>query len=547
MKKHINHLTFLIVLTALLAMFIPMSATAFAADGTYIDKIELTVDAPVCGICAKDYDENNVKTGEGYKVRDYNGGNYLLCDKDSRHPLDAETIITNQTYGVQIYLTNLDGFRFDEDTKVMINGAEAVFMDFTQDYYEGDTLFVFGTVMAKHDWEFVDFTWNGDETNNYTGTVANYKCRHDEAAQTAEAAVSKKENVPATCEEAGGTRYDAVVSADKSLDGKKQADHKILGGDGPLGHNWKFVDFAWTGDDETGYTAATANFICLRDDCGHTKAVEAVISTEIKEATCTEDGTKTYLAYVEGPDGVKRTGEKVVTQKKALGHTWKFTGFAWTGDDTNGYTAATANYVCERDSSHTESVNAELTADVKAPTCVEAGRTTYTAVVAAENSPTDQKCEGEKIMEMSATGIHTWNAGAVTKKATASADGETTYKCTTEGCNATKTEVIPKLALTAKAGKKVYNLKAKKLRKKAQTVKSPVKVTGNKTKVTYKLAGVKKAKFKNKFKVNAGNGTITVKKGVKKGTYTVSIKVTTAANDKYAAVSKNVAVKIKIK
>ena len=463
MKKHINHLTFLIVLTALLAMFIPMSATAFAADGTYIDKIELTVDAPVCGICAKDYDENNVKTGEGYKVRDYNGGYYLLCDKDSRHPLDAETIITNQTYGVQIYLTNLDGFRFDEDTKVMINGAEAVFMDFTQDYSEGDTLFVFGTVMAKHDWEFVDFTWNGDETNNYTGTVANYKCRHDGAAQTVEAAVSKPENVPATCEEAGGTRYDAVVSADKSLDGKKQADHKILGGDGPLGHNWKFVDFAWT------------------------------------------------------------------------------------GDDTNGYTAASANYVCERDSSHTESVNAELTADVKTPTCVEAGRTTYTAVVAAENSPTDQKCEGEKVMEMPATGIHTWNAGAVTKKATASADGETTYKCTTEGCNATKTEVIPKLALTAKAGKKVYNLKAKKLRKKAQTVKSPVKVTGNKTKVTYKLAGVKKAKFKSKFKVNAGNGTITVKKGVKKGTYTVSIKVTTAANDKYAAVSKNVAVKIKIK
>ena len=142
---------------------------------------------------------------------------------------------------------------------------------------------------------------------------------------------------------------------------------------------------------------------------------------------------------------------------------------------------------------------------------------------------------------------HSWSETAeVTKKATASAEGEMVYTCT--GCSETKTEAIPKQVLTAKAGKKVYTLKVKKLKKKAQTVKKPVKVTNSAgTKVTYKLASVKKAKFKKKFKVNASNGTITVKKGVKKGTYTVKIKVTTAANDKYAAAAKTVAVKVKVK
>ena len=145
-----------------------------------------------------------------------------------------------------------------------------------------------------------------------------------------------------------------------------------------------------------------------------------------------------------------------------------------------------------------------------------------------------------------AYGEHLWYGGTVVKKATVSADGEMMYKCT--GCDATKTEAIPKQVLTAKAGKKVYTLKAKKLRKKAQTVKTPVKVTNSaQTKVTYKLAGVKKAKFKKKFKVNAKNGTITVKKGVKKGTYTVSVKVTTAADDMYEAAAKTVAVKVKVK
>ena len=53
--------------------------------------------------------------------------------------------------------------------------------------------------------------------------------------------------------------------------------------------------------------------------------------------------------------------------------------------------------------------------------------------------------------------------------------------------------------------------------------------------------------FKKYFKVNKKNGKITVKKGLKKGTYKLKIKVTAAGNANYNAGSKSVTVKIKVK
>ena len=40
---------------------------------------------------------------------------------------------------------------------------------------------------------------------------------------------------------------------------------------------------------------------------------------------------------------------------------------------------------------------------------------------------------------------HTWDEGTVTKEASCTEEGEIYFECTDEGCNATKTEVIPKL------------------------------------------------------------------------------------------------------
>ena len=100
-----------------------------------------------------------------------------------------------------------------------------------------------------------------------------------------------------------------------------------------------------------------------------------------------------------------------------------------------------------------------------------------------------------------------------------------------------------------KVTKKAKTAKYSKVKKKAVTLKAITKVSGAKGTVSYSLVSAKKGSksFKAKFKVNAKNGKITVKKGTKKGTYKVKVKVSAAATAGYKAASKTVTVKIKVK
>ena len=101
--------------------------------------------------------------------------------------------------------------------------------------------------------------------------------------------------------------------------------------------------------------------------------------------------------------------------------------------------------------------------------------------------------------------------------------------------------------LTVKA--KIAKVKAKKLKKKNQTlaVSKVMTVSKGQGPVTYKLASVSKSKYKKYFKVNAKTGKVTVKKKLKKGTYKLRINVTAAGNGNYNKVTKTVTVKIKVK
>ena len=84
-------------------------------------------------------------------------------------------------------------------------------------------------------------------------------------------------------------------------------------------------------------------------------------------------------------------------------------------------------------------------------------------------------------------------------------------------------------------------VKYKKVKKKAVTVKA-ITVKKAKGDVYYK-----KASGSKKLTVNATTGKITVKKGTKKGTYKIKVKVTAYGNDNYKSASKTVTVKIKVK
>ncbi len=125
--------------------------------------------------------------------------------------------------------------------------------------------------------------------------------------------------------------------------------------------------------------------------------------------TCTEAGKDVYVATVTAKD----KDDKEVTiaedtkevEVKALGHDWKDEAtFNWTKGDNNTY-KATATFTCDRDNSHTETVDATVTEKSDGATCTEAGKITYTAKVTFNG----KEYEESKTEDVAALG-HVWEA-----------------------------------------------------------------------------------------------------------------------------------------
>ena len=67
-------------------------------------------------------------------------------------------------------------------------------------------------------------------------------------------------------------------------------------------HDYQFFEpFAWTGNTETGYTAAEASYVCSRNS-EHVITAPATIAEEVTKATFTENGFTRYTATVEASD-----------------------------------------------------------------------------------------------------------------------------------------------------------------------------------------------------------------------------------------------------
>ena len=110
---------------------------------------------------------------------------------------------------------------------------------------------------------------------------------------------------------------------------------------------------------------------------------------------------------------------------------------------------------------------------------------------------------------------------------------------------------------TLKASGKTYKIKASKIKKRTVTVtrKKAIKITSYKGKLTYKKGTLKykklsKSKLKKlakKFSINKKTGKITIKKGLKKGTYKLQVKVTASGNSSFKPKTKTVTVTFKVK
>ena len=110
-----------------------------------------------------------------------------------------------------------------------------------------------------------------------------------------------------------------------------------------------------------------------------------------------------------------------------------------------------------------------------------------------------------------------------------------------------QTQVTIKLQNTMKASGKTVKVKYTKLKKKTQKIarKKAFKISDAKGTLTFTMAQ-KDKKAKNKITVSK-KGVVTVKKGLKKGKYTIKVSVKAAGNEAYAPKSQTVAVKIIVK
>ncbi|GEM_PF-3010189 len=132
------------------------------------------------------------------------------------------------------------------------------------------------------------------------------------------------------------------------------------------------------------------------------------------------------------------------------------------------------------------------------------------------------------------------NTNAGTAKVTITGKGS--YKGTK-----TASFTINKAAQKMAAKAAVKTVKAKKLKKKAQTVKKAIVVKNQKGVVSYKVVKFKNKKAKKALKLNAKNGSIKVKKGTKKGTYRMTVAVTAKGDSNYKAMTKKVNVTVRVK
>ena len=131
----------------------------------------------------------------------------------------------------------------------------------------------------------------------------------------------------------------------------------------------------------TGTSEIAANSWVI-EATGHSYTAATVKAAALKSAaTCTNAAVYYYSCANCG--AVESNASHTFTNGAALGHSYGTPSWAWTGNDTDGYTKAVATFTCSRDASHKETVtdnSIDYAVTTEAQPGVE-GAGTYTASV----------------------------------------------------------------------------------------------------------------------------------------------------------------------
>ena len=182
---------------------------------------------------------------------------------------------------------------------------------------------------------------------------------------TAQAEITKTEGA---CTDEGGVKV--TYTATGEAEGHKYTVSNVV--ETGKGEHTLKSEFKWTKLEDGGYSA-TVSAKC--EVCGaEEKDVQAEVTSEKKDATCTEDAQITYTAKATclGQE-LTETKAAEVQEGTALGHDYK-KSIVWNNDKT----AATGKFTCSR-GDFDEEVPAEVTPKTTDPTCTKAGETTVSA------------------------------------------------------------------------------------------------------------------------------------------------------------------------
>ncbi len=283
---------------------------------------------------------------------------------------DSTDPATNAPIGklITVEFTPAEGYQLDKIELWKTNGGTAA-----EQQVEGTTFtmpdydVIIKVYFEPITWEFVEFTWTGNDNAGYTAAVANYK-GSDDSTKSVEADVTS-ETTAATCEASGQTVYTATVTAEASLDGEPHNDSKTVEIEA-LGHDWNDPVYVWSADN----SSVTATRTCKRDTNHIETETVNTTSAITTEATCTTDGIKTYTsaAFTNSAFAVQTKTEAI----PATDHAYGAVTYTWTADNSK----VTATRICANDASHVETETVDTTSEVTKPaTCETKGETTYTA------------------------------------------------------------------------------------------------------------------------------------------------------------------------
>ncbi len=409
---------------------------------------------PICSVCGAEY---GAALGHNYTLVSWTWANdftsataNFVCKNDPSHKESVNATITS----VNATVTCTQAGQKIYTAKVTFEGKE--YTDTKAELVDA----------LGHDWDYANAIYEWDDAMHCTLKL---KCSREGCnAEHSENGTIETQTTAATCLSGGNVRYIAKFVIN---DLQTYVDVPT----NPLGHRYDTPAWNWTGDDDNGYTKATATFTCTRCEEG-TTGHEVVVTCEPQDpvdetvsrlqvstvdTTCEANGATTYTAIALF-NGATFTDSKIVPIAKS-GHEYKVVenGWHWAND----YSTASVDLVCKNDPSHTATVNAVVTESSAGATCVSGGGVSYTATAVYNNQTfTDFQgvTDGKLGHDYQVSWIWTENEAEDTYTAVA------VFTCQRSGCtestpghsftlNAQVTKATPVPATCETAGNNTFN------------------------------------------------------------------------------------------